>query len=229
MLLALPSTIFLCSESQLLSQIWDFPFVASYDSQGPGGGIRPRLHTGNCENHMEQIICKDSVRTSQETHISAAKPNRLMLFRETVAVYCENHMEHTNTLCGHNAEFLLFKSRSTCTSSILPLCVKSVEVPIADCETTEEGIFLSFCEHVCSVDLPRVVSCFLNWIYGDQGHTCNRCPPVVLLIEMLRVLFTWPYSVIIQRSRSWKECMSLLLSYCLWHNGSYSVGSLRKS
>jgi hypothetical protein len=45
------------------------------------------------------------VRTSQETHcISATEPNRLMLFRETVAVYCENHMEHTNTLCGQNAE-----------------------------------------------------------------------------------------------------------------------------
>jgi hypothetical protein len=28
-----------------------------------------------------------------------------MLFRETVAVYCENHTEHTNTLCGQNAEF----------------------------------------------------------------------------------------------------------------------------
>jgi hypothetical protein len=28
-----------------------------------------------------------------------------MLFGETVAVYCENHMEHTDTLCGQNAEF----------------------------------------------------------------------------------------------------------------------------
>jgi hypothetical protein len=28
-----------------------------------------------------------------------------MLFRERVAVYCENHMEHTNTLCGQNAKF----------------------------------------------------------------------------------------------------------------------------
>jgi hypothetical protein len=28
-----------------------------------------------------------------------------MLFGETVAVYCENHMEHKNTLCGQNAEF----------------------------------------------------------------------------------------------------------------------------
>jgi hypothetical protein len=50
-------------------------------------------------------ICKNSVRTSQETHyVSATKPNRLMLFRETVAVYSENHTEHTNILCGQNTE-----------------------------------------------------------------------------------------------------------------------------
>jgi hypothetical protein len=30
----------------LLCQIRAFPFFASYDSQGYGGGIRPRLHTG---------------------------------------------------------------------------------------------------------------------------------------------------------------------------------------
>jgi hypothetical protein len=52
------------------------------------------------------IIYKHSVHTSQEIHyVSATKPNRLMLFRETVAVYCENHMKHTNTLCGQNVEF----------------------------------------------------------------------------------------------------------------------------
>jgi hypothetical protein len=27
------------------------------------------------------------------------------MFGETVAVYCENHTEHTQTLCGQNAEF----------------------------------------------------------------------------------------------------------------------------
>jgi hypothetical protein len=43
------------------------------------------------------MIYKNSFRTSQETHhVTATKPNRLMLFRETVAVYCENHMEHTD-------------------------------------------------------------------------------------------------------------------------------------
>jgi hypothetical protein len=28
-----------------------------------------------------------------------------MLFGETVTVYCENHTEHTDTLCEQNAEF----------------------------------------------------------------------------------------------------------------------------
>jgi hypothetical protein len=29
-----------------------------------------------------------------------------MLFRETVAVYCEKHTEHINTLCGQNALYI---------------------------------------------------------------------------------------------------------------------------
>jgi hypothetical protein len=33
-----------------------------------------------------------------------------MLFGETVAVYCENHTEHTDTLCGQNAELFNVKS-----------------------------------------------------------------------------------------------------------------------
>jgi hypothetical protein len=42
-------------------------------------------------------IYKNPVRTSQETHyVSATKSSRLMLFRETVAVYCENHIELTD-------------------------------------------------------------------------------------------------------------------------------------
>jgi hypothetical protein len=42
-----------------------------------------------------QLLFTNSDRTSQETHyVSATKPNRLMLFRETIAVYCENHKEH---------------------------------------------------------------------------------------------------------------------------------------
>jgi hypothetical protein len=56
------------------------------------------------------ILYKNPVRTSQETHyVSTTKPNRLMLFGETVAVYCENNTEHTYTLFGQNAVFLMLK------------------------------------------------------------------------------------------------------------------------
>jgi hypothetical protein len=33
----------------------------------------------------------------------AEETNRLMLFGVRVAVYSENHMEHTGALCGQNA------------------------------------------------------------------------------------------------------------------------------
>jgi hypothetical protein len=46
-----------------------------------------------------EVGSEGSVRTSQETHyISITKPNRLMLFREIIAVYCENHTEHKCTV-----------------------------------------------------------------------------------------------------------------------------------
>jgi hypothetical protein len=36
-----------------------------------------------------------------------------MLFVETVAVYRENHAEHTKTLCGQNAVFWCVKACGT--------------------------------------------------------------------------------------------------------------------
>jgi hypothetical protein len=36
-----------------------------------------------------------------------------MLFGEIVAVYCESHMEHTDTLCGQNAEFVPHRKHIT--------------------------------------------------------------------------------------------------------------------
>jgi hypothetical protein len=55
---------------------------------------------------------RNSVRTSQETHyVCATKPNRLMLFREIIAVYCENQTEDTDTLCGQYAETLYIRIR----------------------------------------------------------------------------------------------------------------------
>jgi hypothetical protein len=59
------------------------------------------------------MIYINPVRTSQETHYFTTKTNRLMLFGETVAVYCEDRTEHTDTLCGQNAEFWYVKAGGT--------------------------------------------------------------------------------------------------------------------
>jgi hypothetical protein len=53
---------------------------------------------------LNNTLYINSVRTSQGTrYVTATKQNRLMLFRETVAVYCEDHTENTNTLRRRNA------------------------------------------------------------------------------------------------------------------------------
>jgi hypothetical protein len=58
-------------------------------------------------NAMEKrkIICQSVPHRKHINYVSATKPNRLMLFRETVAVYCKNHTEHTDTLWEQNEEF----------------------------------------------------------------------------------------------------------------------------
>jgi hypothetical protein len=50
---------------------------------------------GQQSEECRHLGYKIPVRTSQETHsVSTTEPNRLMLFGETVAVYCENRTEH---------------------------------------------------------------------------------------------------------------------------------------
>jgi hypothetical protein len=60
--------------------------------------------------HLNNIILFLPCR---EHFISITKPNRLMLFGKTAAVYCENHTEHTNTLCEQYAEFFNVKGSGT--------------------------------------------------------------------------------------------------------------------
>jgi hypothetical protein len=67
------------------------------------GTLEEGEHLGN-RRWWEDNIKIDFGKVGCETHyVTATKPNRLMLFGETVAVYCENHMEHTNTPCRQNA------------------------------------------------------------------------------------------------------------------------------
>jgi hypothetical protein len=44
-----------------------------------------------------------------------------MLFGEIIAVYCENHTEHINTLCGQNAQFLCVKADGTYEGGLISL------------------------------------------------------------------------------------------------------------
>jgi hypothetical protein len=51
---------------------------------------------------------------------SATKPHQLMLFGETVAVYCENHTEHTNTIPNN-----IYESSSYLTGNIYVSATKT--------------------------------------------------------------------------------------------------------
>jgi hypothetical protein len=52
-------------------------FVASYDSQGHGGGIRPRLHTGYCLGRSSFLQDNPSARTTEKTHLHILLRGRL--------------------------------------------------------------------------------------------------------------------------------------------------------
>jgi hypothetical protein len=68
---------------------------------------------------LSTFVYNISVRTSQETHyVSTTKPNRLMLFREIIAVYCENHTEHINKLRGQNIRIQFVPHRKHITSPL---------------------------------------------------------------------------------------------------------------
>jgi hypothetical protein len=59
----------------------------------------PRAHINSKVTEIQSV--------PHRKHITSPLQSQpLMLFGETVAVYCENHTEHTDTLCGQNTEFV---------------------------------------------------------------------------------------------------------------------------
>jgi hypothetical protein len=87
----------------LYTQTQRFFFVASYYSQGYYGGGIP----APSEDLKTEFLPKYSVRSSHETHyVYATNLNRLLLFTKTVAVYCENYMEHTDILCWYQCALI---------------------------------------------------------------------------------------------------------------------------
>jgi hypothetical protein len=50
----------------------------------------------------------------RKTHyVSTRKINEWILFRETIAVYCENRTKHTSTLSGRDENFQYVKAGGT--------------------------------------------------------------------------------------------------------------------
>jgi hypothetical protein len=97
LLLALASAVIFGSDSRgtrdhvLLTQIWDFPFVASYDSQGYGGGIRPRLHTRKLHVKVK-VMLRPTVQSASlswnKAPIWSLRPD-LITVRQLQACWCE--------------------------------------------------------------------------------------------------------------------------------------------
>jgi hypothetical protein len=70
-------------------------------------GVKDKTSINPLKVEFLQKKRNSSVRASQETlYVSATKISRLMLFRDKIAVYCENYRKHADTLCGLNAVLL---------------------------------------------------------------------------------------------------------------------------
>jgi hypothetical protein len=93
-----------CGFAVVLSTLAETLYFANHCSRSNGCGSFYKLI-------FIYTIYTDSVRTSQETHyVSATETNWLILFRETVAVYCENHMQYINTMCWQNTDYVKVKA-----------------------------------------------------------------------------------------------------------------------
>jgi azurin len=87
-----------------MSNSYTFPYINKYGTSL--SSVTNLTGGGNIDSltWISSVFYINPVRTSRETHyFTDTKPNRLMLSEETIAVYCENHTEHTDTLCGQNA------------------------------------------------------------------------------------------------------------------------------
>jgi hypothetical protein len=108
-----------------------------------------------------------AVRTSQETHhVSATEPNRLMLCGETVAVCCENHTEHTDTLWADRTTQETHHV-STTEPNRLMLCGETVAV---GCDNRTEHRYTLWAvrtsqetHHVSTTEPNRLMLCWLRW------------------------------------------------------------------
>jgi hypothetical protein len=61
--------------------------------------------TSDVRHKGGQVPAKHQQHSGAEASITVTKTNWLLLYSETVALYCESHTEHTNTVCVEKLEF----------------------------------------------------------------------------------------------------------------------------
>jgi hypothetical protein len=193
LLLALASTVVLGSESHGING----PILLSSRICEPSD-YSSHIRVGDI-----QLIYIKPVRTSQKTHsISVTTTNRLTPFRETVAVYCKNQMEHTNTPCGMLNHMVDIVTRGTRADADGRGCLMMQEYwPGRETQWPSDlGItFASLSEPLSSSAHVRMVYCHLTPSLSAAACYClfnrhfansgtNRDSPVLLNVFVLSVL-----------------------------------------
>jgi hypothetical protein len=96
------------SKDRLKNCIWSLPEQRIL-VQSPTG-LMTIFYTltalANFKIQLKDRICFEwyiRIQFERRKYVSSTEPNRLKLFKETAAVYCENQTDHTDTLCGQNA------------------------------------------------------------------------------------------------------------------------------
>jgi hypothetical protein len=95
-----------------------------------------------------------------------------MMFRETVAVYCENHTEHINTLCWHFSSYLTGNSlRIRCLGKQSLFIVRTIVNTWIHCERKMHRVLvLKNMVHILTV-VPWKITSELQW--GLQQSNWN--------------------------------------------------------
>jgi hypothetical protein len=75
-----------------------------------GKSVRQLWGWGRRKHNFVRFSLVCSSYLTGNTLVSATEANRLMPFRETVAVCCENRTEHTDTFRAENAELQYVKA-----------------------------------------------------------------------------------------------------------------------
>jgi hypothetical protein len=115
-----------------------------------------------------------AVRTSQETHhVSATEPSRLMVCGETVAVCCENRMEHTDTLWAVRTSQETHHVSATEPSRLM-VCGETVAVC---CENRTEHT-----DTLCgqNAGLYVLMLAIYTYIYREREHYALNCRSITV-------------------------------------------------